>query len=88
MNNKQGKVSMSFLRKMLGLQVFFIGMSLLVHISVVKAQDIALQSVDFNALSGDNLQLSFDFSNEAVPPKVFTMLAGLQVLLLLKLLVV
>jgi len=72
MNNKQGKVSMSFLRKMLGLQVFFIGMSLLVHISVVKAQDIALQSVDFNALSGDNLQLSFDFSNEAVPPKVFT----------------
>jgi len=72
MNNKQGKVSMSFLRQMLGMRVFFMGMLLLVHISGVKAQEIALQTVDFNALSGGNLQLSFDFNGKAVLPKIFT----------------
>ncbi len=72
MNDKQGRVSMGFFKQIWVIRVFFVSLLLLGHISVVKSQEVALQSVDFNALSGDNLQLSFDFNHQVVQPKVFT----------------
>lgn len=41
------------------------------QVSLAQAQEVALKAVDFNALSGDNLQLSFDMTGPVAKPKVF-----------------
>ncbi|MDT8425887.1 MAG: type IV pilus secretin PilQ [Methyloprofundus sp.] len=41
------------------------------QVSLVAAEDVVLSAVDFNALSGDNLQLSFEMTGNVTKPKVF-----------------
>ncbi|NOQ13440.1 MAG: type IV pilus secretin PilQ [Methyloprofundus sp.] len=62
---------MSFLKQWSLLHVFAISALLLGQVSLLQAQEIALRSVDFNALSGDNLQLSFQMTGNVAQPKVF-----------------
>ncbi len=51
--------------------VLVISAVLLVQVSSLQAQEIALKAVDFNAMSGDNLQLSFLMTGHVNKPKVF-----------------
>ncbi len=67
---KQGGFCMSFLKQWSLFRFFAIGV-LLGQIGLLQAQGVALRSVDFNALSGDNLQLSFQMTGNVAKPKVF-----------------
>ena len=71
MNIKQGGFCMSFLKQWSFLHVFAISALLLGQVSLLQAQELALRSVNFNALSGDNLQLSFQMTGNVAKPKVF-----------------
>ncbi len=54
------------------MRVFVISALLLGQVNLIQAQELALKSVDFNALSGDNLQLSFEMTgNVTTKPKIF-----------------
>jgi len=57
-------------RKTIGL--ILIGLSLLLHLSVIHAEEgLALKSVDFSILPGDNLQLLLGLSGPAREPRIF-----------------
>lgn len=71
MNIKQGGFCMSFLKQWSLLRVLAISTLLLGQVSLLAAQEIALSSVNLNALSGDNLQLTFDMTDDVAKPKVF-----------------
>ena len=71
MNIKQGGFCMSFLKQWSLLRIFAISALLLGQVSFVQAQGVALKEVTFNALSGDNLQLSFQMTGNVAKPKVF-----------------
>jgi len=71
MNIKQGGFCMSFLKRWSLLRVFAMCGLLLGQVSLVEAQELALSSVNLNALSGDNLQLTFEMTGEVAKPKVF-----------------
>lgn len=71
MNIKQGGFCMSFLKQWSLLRVVAISILFLGQVSLVEAQAVALSEVNFNALSGDNLQLSFEMTGNVAKPKVF-----------------
>jgi len=71
MNIKQGGFCMSFLKQWSLLRVFAMSALLLGQVSLVEAQELALSSVNLNALSGDNLQLTFEMTGVVAKPKVF-----------------
>mgnify|MGYP000435623806 CR=1 FL=1 len=71
MNIKQGGFCMSFLKQWSLLRVLLLSTLLLGQVSLATAEDVVLSAVDFNALSGDNLQLSFEMTGNVVKPKVF-----------------
>ncbi len=71
MNIKQGGFCMSFLKQWSLSHLLVIGALLLGQVSLLQAQELALSAVNFNALSGDNLQLSFQMTGKAAKPKVF-----------------
>ena len=71
MNIKQGGFCMSFLKQWSLLRVMVISVLFLGQVPLVLAQEIALNSVNLNALSGDNLQLAFEMTGEVAKPKVF-----------------
>ena len=62
MNIKQGGFCMSFLKQGSLLRVLAISTLLFGQVSLLAAQEIALSSVNLNALSGDNLQLTFEMT--------------------------
>ena len=62
---------MSFLKQWSLLRVLLLSTLLLGQVSLVFAEDVVLSAVDFNALSGDNLQLSFEMTGKVAKPKVF-----------------
>ncbi|SHE20320.1 type IV pilus secretin family protein [methanotrophic endosymbiont of Bathymodiolus puteoserpentis (Logatchev)] len=61
---------MSFLKQWSLLRVLLLS-TLLGQVSLVSAEGVVLSAVDFNALSGDNLQLSFEMTGKVAKPKVF-----------------
>ncbi|MBE0469646.1 MAG: type IV pilus secretin PilQ [Methyloprofundus sp.] len=71
MNIKQGGFCMSFLKQWSLLRVLLLSTLLLGQVSLVAAEDVVLSAVDFNALSGDNLQLSLEMTGNVTKPKVF-----------------
>ena len=71
MNIKQGGFCMSFLKQGSLLRVLAISTLLFGQVSLLAAQEIALSSVNLNALSGDNLQLTFEMTGNVAKPKVF-----------------
>jgi type IV pilus assembly protein PilQ len=71
MNIKQGGFCMSFLKQWSLFRVLLLSTLLLGQVSLATAEGVVLSAVDFNALSGDNLQLSFEMTGNAVKPKVF-----------------
>jgi len=71
MNIKQGGFCMSFLKQWSLLRVLLLSTLLLGQVSLAAAEDVVLSAVDFNALSGDNLQLSFEMTGNVAKPKVF-----------------
>lgn len=71
MNNKQGGFCMSFLKQWSLLRIFAVSVLIFGQISLIEAQEIALSAVDFNAQSGDNLQLTFEMTGSVAKPKVF-----------------
>jgi len=71
MNIKQGGFCMSFLKQWSLLRVLLLSTLLLGQVSLAAAEDVVLSAVDFNALSGDNLQLSFEMTGKVAKPKVF-----------------
>lgn len=63
---------MSFLKQWASLlQVLAICVLILGQVSLVAAQEVALSSVNLNALSGDNLRLTFEMTGDVARPKVF-----------------
>ncbi|MCF7970094.1 MAG: type IV pilus secretin PilQ [Methylococcaceae bacterium] len=62
---------MSFLKQWSLLRVLLLSALLLGSTSLVVAEGVVLSAVDFNALSGDNLQLSFEMTGNVAKPKVF-----------------
>jgi len=71
MNIKQGGFCMSFLKQWSLLRVLLVSTLLLGQVSMAAAEGVVLSAVDFNALSGDNLQLSFEMTGNVAKPKVF-----------------
>jgi len=71
MNIKQGGFCMSFLKQWSLLRVLLVSTLLLGQVSMAAAEGVVLSAVDFNALSGDNLQLSFEMTGNIAKPKVF-----------------
>jgi len=71
MHIKQGGFCMSCLKQWSLLRVLLLSTLLLGQVSLVAAEDVVLSAVDFNALSGDNLQLSFQMTGNVAQPKVF-----------------
>jgi len=71
MNIKQGGFCMSFLKQWSLLRVLLLSTLLLGQVSLAAAEGVVLSAVDFNALSGDSLQLSFEMTGNVVKPKVF-----------------
>jgi len=71
MNIEQGGFCMSFLKQWSLLRVLLLSTLLLGQVSLATAEDVVLSAVDFNALSGDNLQLSFEMTGNVAKPKVF-----------------
>jgi len=62
---------MSFLKQWSLLRVLLLSTLLLGQVSLATAEGVVLSAVDFNALSGDNLQLSFEMTGNVAKPKVF-----------------
>jgi len=71
MNNKQGGFGMSFIKQWSLVRVLAISLLLFAQAPLVGAQQVTLTAVNFNALSGDNLQLSFEMTGNVEKPKVF-----------------
>ena len=71
MNIKQGGFYMSFLKLWSLFRGLLLSVLLLGPMPLLAAEGVVLNSVDFNALSGDNLQLSFDLTGKVSKPKVF-----------------
>jgi len=71
MNIKQGGFCMSFLKQLSLLRVLLLSTLLLGQVSLAMAENVVLSAVDFSALSGDNLQLSFEVTGTITKPKVF-----------------
>ncbi|NOQ17068.1 MAG: AMIN domain-containing protein, partial [Methyloprofundus sp.] len=71
MNIQQSGFCMSFMKQRALLHVLALIILLFGRVSLVWAEDIALTSVNLNALSGDNMQLSFEMTGDVNKPKVF-----------------
>ncbi|NOQ63616.1 MAG: type IV pilus secretin PilQ [Methyloprofundus sp.] len=62
---------MGFLKQWVGLRMLILATLLIGQVSVAQAEVLALQSANFNALSSDRLQLSFQMTGNVIKPKVF-----------------
>jgi type IV pilus assembly protein PilQ len=72
MNIKQGGFWMSFIKQRALMHVLALIIVLFGQLSSVQAEeDMILTSANLNALSGDNMQLSFEMTGDVKMPKVF-----------------
>ncbi len=71
MNIQQSGFCMSFMKQKALLHVLALIILLFGRVSLVWAEDITLTSVNLNTLSGDNVQLSFEMTDDINMPKVF-----------------
>lgn len=71
MNIQQSGFCMSFMKQKALLHVLALIILIFGKVSLVWAEDIALTSVNLNTLSGDNVQLSFEMTDDINMPKVF-----------------